>query len=344
LLSETIMPGSLVGHPMPSLLDKLAVALKSLGWDGTATVVAVSGGPDSVALFRALHELHPGTRLVLAHLNHRLRGEESDADEAFVVRLHAAHAGALDLRTQQIDIAAEPGNMEAAARRRRYEWLRQVATETGCRWLATGHTADDQAETVLHRLLRGAGLRGLRGIAPRQTLAPDLTLIRPLLTATRADVLAFLDEHRQDYRLDRSNLDRTRTRNRIRHDLLPLLAATYHPDIAPSLAQLARQAEEAYVHIEARARDLLVHAERPRAGTLLVFDRPTLAAAPRDLVREMFRLVWLRERFPENDMTFELWDRLAGVAHGESRALDLPGRIHIRALQRVVQVEKHGLS
>jgi tRNA(Ile)-lysidine synthase len=323
------------------LLRKLDSFLKSHAWDGAATVVAISGGPDSVALFRAVHELYPDVRLVLAHLNHRLRGAESDADEAFVVRLHEAHAAA-GLRRHSIDVAAaakaEADNLEAVARRLRYEWLQQVAAETQCRWLMTGHNADDQAETVLHRLLRGSGLRGLRGIAPRKPLSSALTLLRPLLMVTRAEILEYLAARQQDYCTDRTNLDPAFTRNRIRHELLPLLASQYNPDIARLLGQLAAQAEETYAATEQHAQELLTSAERPRAGTLLIFDRAALTEASRDLMRELFRLVWQREGWPENDMTFDAWDRIAGVVHGEAAAVDLPGGISIRALPRVVQL------
>jgi tRNA(Ile)-lysidine synthase len=329
---------------MSALLHKLARSLQSLHWDGGSTTLAVSGGPDSVALLCAFHELHPEARLVIAHLNHQLRGDESDADEAFVAQLREqlGNPENVEYRHERMDVAAaaegESANLEATARRIRYDWLRKVAQDTNSRWVATGHTADDQAETVLHRLLRGSGLRGLRGIAPRQLLSPQITLIRPLLSVTRAEVMEFLTSRQMEFRLDRTNLDLSFTRNRIRHELLPLLADKYNPDIARILAQLAEQAEEAYHATESRAQNLLRDVELPRAGQVLVFDRPRLAAAPRDLIREMFRLVWLRESWPENDMTFEAWDRLAAVACGEAPAADLPAGIRARARERVVQV------
>jgi len=125
-------------------------------------VVAVSGGADSVALVRALHAASPGP-LTVAHFHHGLRGADADADAAFVRDL-AAHLG-LAFRLGGADVAAAGGNLEATARRLRYAWLGEVAAEVGAAWVATGHTADDQAETVLHRLVRGTGLQGLRGIA-----------------------------------------------------------------------------------------------------------------------------------------------------------------------------------
>jgi tRNA(Ile)-lysidine synthase len=313
-------------------------------------VAAVSGGPDSVALLRALIRVRPPAEnepLVIAHLNHRLRGDESDADAAFVTELHrvlSANYPGLHLRLGSLDVAAvaraEHGNLEATARRKRYEWLTRIAQETGARWVATGHTADDQAETVLHRLLRGAGLKGLRGIAARRPLATGVDLVRPVLSVTRAEVLAFLEDEGQAYRVDRSNTDLSFTRNRLRHQLLPHLARDFNPGIASVLCRLARQADEAYRLVEEQAAKLLLAAERPRAGNLLIFERATLAAAPRRLVCEMLRLLWTRELWPTARMSFAAWERLAEVAQGMVTGVDLPGHIRARCLERVVQLER----
>jgi tRNA(Ile)-lysidine synthase len=320
-------------------VSKVERALRRLGAAG-GLVVAVSGGPDSVALLRALRDVREIGPLTVAHLNHQLRGQESDADEVFVRAL--CERWSLDCRAERLDVraaaAAEGGNLEGVARRLRYEWLARVAREAGTGWVATGHTADDQAETVLHRLLRGAGLRGLRGIAPRRELVPGVALVRPLLSATRAEVMAYLDEIGQAYRQDASNLDPAFTRNRFRHHLLPLLAAEYNPEIVAVLTRLAEQAEEAYAAEEGQARALLAAVERPRAGPLLVFDQGPLAAAPRHRVRETFRLAWEREGWPMGEMGFDAWERVAAVALGEAAAADLPGGVRVRCRGRVVQV------
>jgi tRNA(Ile)-lysidine synthase len=297
-----------------------------------AVVVAVSGGPDSLALLRALLTL-AASPVVVAHLNHLLRGEESDADEAFVREVHRALVAAgrpsLVLRCERLDVAAaaraEGDNLENAARRLRYGWLASVARESGARWVATGHTADDQAETVLHRLLRGTGLKGLCGIPGRRELAPGVELVRPLLAVTRAEVVAFLAEEGQSFRDDRSNSDLRFTRNRLRHELLPHLAEHYNPAVGSVLCRLTRQAGEVYADLETQAHALLAAVELPRTRTGLVFDRQKLAAAPRFLVREALRLAWEREEWAEGEMTSEDWDRAAAVAFGETAAVDLPG-------------------
>jgi tRNA(Ile)-lysidine synthase len=312
-------------------------------------VVAVSGGPDSVALLRAVLAA-PGSRapgrLVVAHLNHQLRGAESDADAVFVEELvrslQLSAPQGLRWRCERIDVAAqarEAGeNLESTARQLRYAWLADVARHEGVPLIATGHTADDQAETVLHRLLRGTGLRGLRGIAARRELEPGISVIRPLLHVTRAEVLAYLESEGQAFREDPSNRDMRYTRNRIRHKLLPYLAERYNPAVVSILGRLAEGAYDVFQWYEAGAKKLLVESEHPRAGSLIVLDRNVLAAAPRHLVREVLRLIWNREGWPVGRMDFEAWDRLAGLVFGDGSAVDLPGGVHAVAKRHVVQL------
>ncbi len=228
-------------------------------------VLAVSGGPDSVAMTHLLHthagKRFPSLRLHIAHLHHGLRGAEADADAAFV----AAFADRLMLgyTIGKADIAtlAEGGNWEAAARRERYRFLARVARDVQAEGIATGHTQTDQAETVLLRLLRGAGTDGLAGIHPRmpidgttgqpistrvsisqdQTGAPHLFVIRPLLTTSREDILAYLHRHNLAYRHDATNDDPAFTRNRLRQLGWPVLSQ-FNPRIAATLARTADQA------------------------------------------------------------------------------------------------------
>jgi len=331
----------------PFLVQKTVQALRRWHVGTSGLVVAVSGGPDSVALLRAL--LASGTggpgKLIVAHLNHQLRGAESDADAAFVRGLYselATRCPDLELRVEHRDVRVraqtEKANLENVARRLRYQWLLEVAQQAGLGWVATGHTADDQAETVLHHLLRGTGLKGLRGIAPCRDLGPGVKLLRPLLAVRRSDVLAFLEQLGQAWRQDSSNLDPTYTRNRLRLHLLPELARQYNPQIVASLCRLAEQAEEAYGAEEEAARALLAQTEYPRGGLVLAFNRMSLAAAPRSCLRAMWRLLWDREGWPTGAMTFASWDRLAAVAQGELTAIDLPGGIHARCRDRVIQI------
>jgi tRNA(Ile)-lysidine synthase len=327
------------------LVDRVARFLATLPTPAGPEVVAVSGGPDSVALLRALLTARGAAPLVLAHLNHQLRGSDSDADEAFVAALHArlaAGGASLTLRCERIDVAArardEGGNLEDVARRVRYGWLAEVARAAGASWVATGHTADDQAETVLHRLLRGTGLKGLGGIPARRELAPGIEVVRPLLRVPRAEVLAYLEAEGQEFRRDASNADPRLTRNRIRHELLPHLARHYNPAIVSVLCRLAEQAGEVQAREESAARTLLAEAELPRAGAVRVFDRARLSGASRHRVREALRLLWRREGWPEGGAGFDAWERAAAVVFGEAAAVDLPGGVRVRRKGRVVQV------
>src|SRR5262249_9215391 len=285
--------------------------------------------------------------LIIAHLNHQLRGEESNGDEEFVRLLHgrlqADGSAGLELRCERIDVAArarqERNNLENVARRVRYDWLATVARNAGGALVATGHTADDQAETVLHRLLRGTSLKGLSGIAGRRPLEPGIEVVRPFLQVSRSEVLAYLEDLGQSYRQDSTNAHPGDTRNRIRHELLPHLAQDYNPAVVAVLCRLAEQAAAAQHDHATAAEQLLTLTELPRAGTLLVFDHVLLSGRPRHQVREMFWHVWRREGWPMGAMGYHEWERLASLVFGEVTCLDLPGRIRARRRERVVLLE-----
>ncbi|MGH9765908.1 MAG: tRNA lysidine(34) synthetase TilS [Blastocatellia bacterium] len=207
-------------------------------------MVAVSGGADSTALLDALVRLCESDELAVtvlaAHLNHQLRGEESDEDEQFV-RDAAARLGA-PIFIERIDVGerarAETQNWEATARRVRYDFLRRVAEQNRVYFVLTAHTQDDQAETILMRLLRGAGAEGLRGIHEIMPLGEHTKLIRPMLTVTRAEVIAHCEHYGLAFRADSSNLDSHFTRNHIRHELLPLLR-DFNPRVEEALSRAA---------------------------------------------------------------------------------------------------------
>jgi len=332
-----------------SLLEHVEAFGRRHDMIGRPGVVAVSGGPDSVALAHVAATLWTQERLapiVIAHLNHQLRGIESDADEAFVQDLPRAwNLPALACRTHRIDVARlakETGdNLENAARQARYGWLTEVARETGAAWVATGHTADDQAETLVHRLLRGSGAQGLSGMAERRPLAPGIDLVRPLLTIRRAVVLAYLEHHRLPYRQDASNDDVGFTRNRLRHELLPVLEQNYNPNLVEVLGRTALQLREIQDELTRQAREWLGRAELPRAGTMVVLRREPLQHAPPVLARELLRLIWQREGWPLGDMGFDDWDRAATIVGGVTTGNDFPGGVRMRLAGQVIQIERH---
>jgi tRNA(Ile)-lysidine synthase len=228
----------------------------------TRVLVALSGGADSVALLHLLRVMHADGDLVLAgaaHLNHGLRGADADADEAFCRAL----AGRLDIAfaAGRADVGAlareQKRSIEDAARSARYAFLERAADELGADVIATAHTRDDQAETFLLRLLRGAATRGLAAIRPRAG-----RVVRPLLDVARADLRRFLDERGEEFREDVTNADVAIPRNRVRHDLIPYIQSRFSqaaPEHLARQAALARQDEE-FLHglaIESAARIVL---------------------------------------------------------------------------------------
>ena len=210
--------------------------------------VAVSGGADSVCLLHVLLELSPrlDLRLAVLHLDHRLRGGESEADRAFVCSLASQYG--LPILVREVEVAALGGNLEQAARQARLAFFRETVASGAADRVAVGHTRSDQAETVLYRFLRGSGSAGLAGIRPITSSG----LIRPLLETDREEVEQFLREHSIPWREDSTNSSREFARNRMRHDLLPQLAREWNPAIRRTLARTAdwAQAEEAWWETE----------------------------------------------------------------------------------------------
>ena len=282
-------------------------------------VVACSGGADSTALLRGLIERKPDGpgRLIVAHFNHRLRGDESDGDERFVGGLAARFDLAYAVgRDDVAGAAARQGNgIEAAAREARYRFLCDVAAQHDARYVVTAHTLDDQAETVLHRLLRGTGLWGLCGIPRARPLAGGAVgLLRPMLAVRRTEVLEYLAACEQPFRTDSSNRSSDYTRNQLRHDLLPRLARDYNPGVVEALARLATQAEEVRELLSERVEPLAAEAVVRADAQVLEIDRRPLVGVPRHLVREVFIAAWRRCGWPEQSMGFDDWDALVTLA------------------------------
>ncbi|MGH7397553.1 MAG: tRNA lysidine(34) synthetase TilS, partial [Candidatus Rokuibacteriota bacterium] len=246
--------------------------------------MAVSGGPDSVALLDVLCALREplGLTLTAVHVHHGLR-PEADA-EADAVRRLCASLGAV-CHVERVIVRRQPpwDGLEAESRRARHAALERVARAVGAARIATGHTADDQAETVLMRLLQGAGPRGLGGIAPARGL-----LIRPLIETRRSAIEEHLRGRGLSWVEDPSNRDPRFLRNRIRHDLLPFMAELTGASVVEPLGRSAAAARAVVADLEDRARDDLARlATRDGAGITL--DVGVLAAQPLELAAEMLR-------------------------------------------------------
>jgi tRNA(Ile)-lysidine synthase len=293
---------------------KIADAWLVAHWSAVTVLVAVSGGPDSVALARALAALHRplGGRLTVAHFNHGWRGAESDADERFVCNL-ATELG-LACEVGRAGVGEPRTGSEAIARRERYRFLRQTAERLGARYVALGHTADDQIETILHRILRGTGITGLAGMPRARALGEATSIIRPLLDVRRAAILAYLAALGQDYRTDATNQSLKFTRNRLRHELLPHLARRYNPRVDEALLRLARQAEDLQPTIERLLEQATERCVTENSPGLVRVDAAALRRFPRFVVRELFVACWRSQHWPEGDMTAEHWDQLGRLA------------------------------
>ena len=305
---------------------------------GDRLAAAVSGGADSVALLCLLLELRDELGIVLsvAHVNHKLRGQESDEDERFVAELAARHG--LELHVCEAPVSSGENSegdpptdtriasgIEAAARDLRYGFFRRLAREARLSKIATAHTLDDQAETVLLRIFRGTGIRGLAGIHPRIVFEEQGQafgeVVRPLLDFRRDALQEFLRERGQSWREDASNLDTDFLRNRARHRLLPLIADEFGEaaiEHMSELAEIARAEEEWWNQWAVGSGQWPASTQYPLPGTQCATPglevRPLLAlplAARRRVVR-----AWLEANALEVSVSFRLIEEVLELACG----------------------------
>ncbi len=328
---------------------------------GDRVAAAVSGGADSVALLCLLLELRAelGIVLSIAHVNHKLRGEESDEDEHFVAKLARQHG--LDLHVRQAPVGEKDGinsGVEGAARALRYDFFRELAQEGRVTKIATAHTLDDQAETVLLRVFRGTGMRGLAGIHPRIIFGdqsqPDQCrafgeVVRPLLGFRRASLQKFLREQDQSWREDSSNRNLAFLRNRVRHRLLPMITEEFGEspiEHMAELAEIARAEEEHWnrghpeVRTDAPAQigspDSISNDEAQQAVTL---PAGPLLALPLAAQRRLLR-GWLETNARGLDISFRLIEQaleLAGEPAG--RKVEMPSGWNLRRGRQNLMLE-----
>ena len=313
-----------------------AIAAHRLIEPGERVVVAVSGGADSVCLARVLASLADEScwSLSLLHVNHGIRGADADADEAFVVGL----AGELGLPFDGawVDVpaaaAARGVSLEMAGRAARLRVYRETAGARGATSVALGHTRDDRVETFLMRLLRGSGGAGLSGLRAVRRLGP-LRLVRPLLDVPRAKIERHLAGLGQPWREDHTNADPRFTRNRIRHELLPLLRDRYNAAADAALWRASRLLEQDEAYLAERAAEALARCRRDDGVDAEALAREPPALAGRLLLR------WLAgEGVGAVDLSaVEALLRLAG-ARGGSAALSLPGGVRIERTYGVLRV------
>ncbi len=329
------------------LQSQVGAALGRAGFSGNRTtlVVGVSGGPDSSALLYCLHRLQESHRLRLhvAHLNHDFRGEEADADARFVADL--AQELGLPAHVEKREVVGYQkqrriSSFELAAREIRYSFLAEMAAQAGAAAVVVGHTADDLAETVLLHVLRGSGLHGLRGMTelapwPWPDDGPGLRLFRPLLAATREETMACCRELGRTFREDSGNSLPRFTRNRVRHQLLPLLAAEYNPRVREAVVRLARAAALEVDYLESEVDRAWPQVAEGQAGSMARFHVSALTALHPLLQRLVLRrgysvVTGAAHRLEETHLQAMYDLALAGAS---GRSLALPGGVWLHYAQ-----------
>lgn len=296
------------------MLRKLEKALRPwLAVSGNRhALLAVSGGADSIALLHTACRLRErfDLRLTAAHFHHGLRGRDADEDAAFVET--RCREWEVPLVSGHGRVTRQGGSLEAAARQARHRFFRTALKETGASAVWLAHTRDDQAETLLGRLARGAGPGGLGGMQVETTL-PGLQLFRPMLDVSREEVIRTLRTHRVSWREDASNRDPAFTRNRIRHELLPLLEQRFQPAIRTVLARTAEMLRRDDECLRQQASEALAQAGADTPGSLRV--EALVAESP--AIRTRMWLGWLRSQgVGEEGMTLALLDRLDQLLPG----------------------------
>ncbi|MEW4453972.1 tRNA lysidine(34) synthetase TilS [Bremerella sp. JC817] len=308
-------------------------------WAGRVILIGVSGGADSVALLRLMAEAvddNARSRMWAIHVNHRLRGDASDGDLAFVRELSGklgVNFRSFSLSPALLEQQSAGLGIEAAARQARYAAFKEAACEVEARYLVTAHHQDDQIETVLHRILRGTGVAGLRGIASARQWLPGVGLVRPMLPFTRAEIVDYLQRCDQDWREDASNQTLEFTRNKIRQQTLPSLREDFGSQVDTSLVRLAEQARQCQEVIDDLVSDLYDTAVWQEGDGSVRVDLRKIRQQRPYLVQELMVRIWTERNWSRQDMSQVAWQKLAELAMSSQQVTTdmLPGAI--RALR-----------
>lgn len=345
-----------MGAATSEFLSALRAGCETCRLTQCRVLVAVSGGADSVSLLLGLWLLRDELSITLhaAHLNHQLRGAESDADAVWVEELCRSKSIPCHVGTESIAESPQLAKLglEGTARLVRRQFLQRVAREQQCVGIAVAHTADDQAETILHHIIRGTGLAGLRGMHADEVATHSssnagsirhetaIPMVRPLLHVPRSLLMSFLEEQGQSFRTDSTNTDTTLTRNRIRHELLPLLARDFNPQIQQALLRLGQQAQEVYAEEMLLAEGLLREALIETGPNHCRLRCGPLQGQPPHRIRECFVLLWRRLDWPRRQMGFADWQRLLEMLDTEHPAITLPGNVTARRREDLLMLTR----
>jgi len=319
---------------------KVADFIKANELFGSAerVLLAVSGGADSTALLYAMRALSSenilDAELLCAHMNHQLRGTQADLDEDFV--LAQAAELKLAITTKRLDVRGFADrnklSIETTARKLRIESLLQIAGANNCEALATAHQKNDNAETVLQRLVRGTGFRGLGGIWPVRVFADDIRFVRPLLCVRRDEIIEYLQKRNLKWRQDHTNADCTYRRNYIRHRLLPALQQDCTISVVEQLSELARSARGFYGLVCSRA-DKVWPELADCAGEKIALDSKMFLAQSQPVRVELIRRSLTSIGSGERDLTQHHYEMILQLAEQDvgGRKIELPGAFVVGA-------------
>lgn len=324
----------------PRLLNLLSANWDTQRWRDVGVVIGCSGGADSVALLRLMAELRtqsdnpPQGFLVAAHCNHGLRGEESDEDQKFVEQL----ANQLGIRFKTVR-AQSSDSSEAALRSMRMRFLTDTANAAGARYIAVAHSAEDNAETVLHHLFRGTGPAGLAGISRARSIGSDLVLFRPLLKASRSEIRKALSDVGQPWREDSSNQQTHYQRNWIRHELLPMIQQRY-PHAIDAINRAISGQQEWRSLVDQLAQTWIDNHQiktRTREATPNSISLKRDHSTDRVIVISAMQKLWTDMGWSRGAMARDHWCRLANTIHSQIRErYSLPGPVDVDATEAVI--------
>lgn len=315
----------------PAFLKRIkdTIARYDMLKEGDRVLVAVSGGADSVSLVRSLLEMKRslGIDLIVANLDHGIRGKESYADSEFVKRLAKdlgleAVCGKVKVVTGKKEITS----VEERARKKRYAFLKKAAKKTGCNVIATGHTLNDQAETVLMRFLYGTSLAGLAAIAPVREEG-EFKLIRPLIGVSKKDIMDYMERHSFDHVEDSSNKDTRYLRNKVRLEVMPFLEK-YNPQIMRTFSNFSDMIREDLVFFEEAKRNAFESCKAHDEPKIKISD---IILQPVPVRKEVFKAMFLQAGGNLKKLTYRHWQQVDELVRSseKGKSLHLPGNVRV---------------
>lgn len=331
-----------------NLIEQVLKTVRNYGMlkPGDSVLLAVSGGPDSVFMMYAFARLARKLKLkkvAVCNLDHCLRGEESEEDSEFV-RLEAGRLG-MECYCKKVDIASVKDrkmSTEEAAREVRYRFFAEAAAKSGANILATGHTIDDQAETVLMRLIKGSSLKGLVGIAPVRALGEGLKVVRPLFELEKPDILCWLDSSGIRYRIDSSNLEDMYFRNVVRREIIPYLEK-HNPRLKRALVSLAEHLREDFEFIK-EEKSRVAGKITSGAGTQVCLK--DIVVQPAAIRKEIMRDCLESAGGEVKKLNFRHWKEVDALLRSKvkGRSVDLPGAIRVTRTQDRIIFKKSDVA